>query len=74
MLDRKLIDTQLEQVEACLENRHAPEDMKEGLRRLSAVLSRRRTLQAETDELRAQRNSLSKEIGPLMKQTVARVY
>ena len=67
MLDHKLIRTHFEAVEACLEKRHASEDMKQGLQRLSSVLTRRRELQTETDELRAQRNNLTKQIGPLMK-------
>ena len=67
MLDPKLIRTQFEAIKTCLENRHAPEDMKSGLIRLRSVLERRRELQTETDELRAQRNNLTKQIGPLMK-------
>ena len=67
MLDRKLIHSQLEAVQTCLENRYASDDMKQGLQRLSEALIRRKELQGETDELRAQRNSLTKQIGPLMK-------
>jgi seryl-tRNA synthetase len=60
MLDHKLIRSHFEAVEACLEKRHASDDMKTGLQRLSSVLNRRRELQTETDDLRAQRNTLTK--------------
>ena len=67
MLDPKLIRTQFEAIETCLDVRNAPDDMKSGLHRLRSVVARRRELQTETDELRAQRNNLTKQIGPLMK-------
>ena len=67
MLDRKLIHSHLAELQADLERRHAPEDMRTGLNRLAAAITRRRELQGETDELRSQRNTLSKQIGPLMK-------
>ena len=66
-VDRKLIHSHFSELQADLERRHAPEDMRTGLNRLAAAITRRRELQGETDDLRSQRNTLSKQIGPLMK-------
>jgi seryl-tRNA synthetase len=67
MLDRKLVAGNPDAVRANLAKRSASEELLGGLDRLVAVINRRRELQTETDALRADRNSLSKQIGPMMK-------
>ncbi len=67
MLDRNLVARDLDGLRANLRKRHAPEEMVSALDRFSAVLNRRRELQAETDALRAERNEMTRQIGPLMK-------
>lgn len=67
MLDRNLVASQPEMVVDTLRRRHASAEAFTVLDGLSAAIARRRALSTQTDELRAERNRLSKEIGPLLK-------
>ncbi|MCK6503017.1 serine--tRNA ligase [Myxococcota bacterium] len=67
MLDRNLVALHPEVVRESLQRRHASAEALALLDRLVAVIERRRELTTETDNLRGERNRLSKEIGPLMK-------
>ena len=68
MLDRNLVLANPDIVRENLQKRNASEDMKSDLERLIFCIQRRRQLQTETDDLRAERKILSKQIGGLMKQ------
>jgi seryl-tRNA synthetase len=68
MLDRRLIIEHTDRVMASLSKRHAGEDSINAVNRLVEMDSLRKSVTTETDELRAKRNSLSKQIGPLMQQ------
>ncbi|MGC6510858.1 MAG: serine--tRNA ligase [Myxococcota bacterium] len=67
MLNRKLIHEQPDLIRSNLNKRHASEGMQHDLNLLLAAIDRRRELLLETEELRAQRNQLSRQVGPLMK-------
>lgn len=67
MIDRRIVASDTARVRRSLERRHADPATFDDLEHLAAAIARRRELQAITDELRAQRNSLTREIGPLMK-------
>ncbi len=67
MLDRRLVAQEPDRVRANLDRRNAPADQRDAFERVVTVLSRRRELQTETDNLRAERNELTRQIGPLMK-------
>ena len=64
MLDINLLRTQLDNIAARLATRGKPIDFSE----FSALEAERKTLQTRTQELQAQRNSLSKQIGMLKGQ------
>ena len=64
MLDIQLLRTNLDAVVAGLAKRGKPIDFAE----FSALEAERKTLQTRTQELQAQRNSLSKQIGMLKGQ------
>ena len=68
MLDRNLVANSLDTILEHLHKRHASEDMLSEMNKLSAVITRRRELQTKTDELRASRKKLSKQIGGLMRE------
>lgn len=68
MLDRRLIIDHTDTVMQSLEKRHAGEDSIQAVQRLVEMDALRKSVTTETDELRAKRNSLSKQIGPLMQQ------
>ena len=68
MLDRRLIIEQPDQVRAALKKRRADEDTLTALERIIEMDAQRKTVNTETDALRAKRNALSKEIGPLMRE------
>lgn len=68
MLDRNLVLSNPDLLRENLTHRNASEDSHADLERLIFCIQRRRNLQTETDDLRAQRKSLSKQIGGLMKQ------
>jgi len=68
MLDRNLVLSNPDLIRENLKNRHASEEMSSELERLIFCIQRRRQLQTETDNLRAERKSLSKQIGGFMKQ------
>ena len=67
MLDRNLVAREPEAVREALRRRQAPDEVISSLDRFIAVLTKRRELQGETDELRAERNRTTQQIGPLMK-------
>lgn len=67
MLNRKLIHDQPDLIRATLQKRHASDEVSSDLNTLLAVIERRKELLQETEELRAQRNVLSREVGSLMK-------
>ena len=68
MLDRRLIIDQPELVRAALNKRHADENTLAALERIIAMDAQRKSVNTETDDLRAKRNALSKQIGPLMRE------
>ena len=68
MLDRRLIIEHTDTVLDSLSRRHAGEDSTHAVKRLVEMESSRKAVTTETDELRAKRNALSKQIGPLMQQ------
>jgi seryl-tRNA synthetase len=68
MLDRRLIIENTDAVKAALKKRHADEESVTAVDRIVEMDGRRKTVTTETDELRAKRNSLSKQIGPLMRE------
>jgi len=67
MLDRNLVARDPELVREMLRSRNASDEALDSLDRFVDVLSQRRELQTETDQLRAERNNMTKQIGPLMK-------
>ncbi len=67
MLDRNVVADTPELVAESLARRNAPQEVRDSLDALVALIGRRRELTAETDELRAERNRMTREIGPLMK-------
>lgn len=67
MLNRRLVTENPAGVRDSLTRRNAGDDQFAAFDRLETVLSRRREVQTESDALRAERNSLTKQIGPLMK-------
>ena len=68
MLDRRLIIEQTDTVRAALTLRHADDETMAAVDRIVEMDVRRKAVNTETDELRAKRNSLSKQIGPLMRE------
>lgn len=67
MLDRRLIIEQTDLVRAALTLRQADGETMAAVDRIVEMDARRKAVNTETDELRAKRNSLSKQIGPLMR-------
>lgn len=67
MLDPSLVASQPDLVRANLSRRSGASEHLAILDRLVAVNARRREVQTESDQLRAERNALSKEVGALMK-------
>jgi len=65
MIDPHLIADQPDLVQRHLERRHADPSMHDDLQRIVALSERRSELIGERDALRAERNTLSKEIGQL---------
>ncbi|MEL6348384.1 MAG: serine--tRNA ligase [Myxococcota bacterium] len=68
MLDARLIADNPQIVRDTLERRHAKPEAFQDLDALSSLITRRKTMQAETDDLRAEKNRISKQVGALMKQ------
>ena len=68
MLDRRLIIEEPDLVRSALAKRRADEDTLAALERIIAMDAQRKAVNTETDALRAKRNALSKEIGPLMRE------
>ncbi len=68
MLDRNLVANNLERVLENLHKRHANDELLSDLEKLSAIITRRRELQTQTDGLRGERKKLSKQIGSLMRE------
>ena len=67
MLDRRLVIENTDVVRAALKKRHADASTMAAVDQIVSMDGRRKAVNTETDELRAKRNSLSKEIGPLMR-------
>jgi len=67
MLDRNLVTDNLNLVRENLTRRNAGQGIFQELERLGVVIERRRQLQQETDDIRAERNRISKQIGPMMR-------
>ncbi|MEC7987361.1 MAG: serine--tRNA ligase [Myxococcota bacterium] len=67
MLERNRLISDPESVRKNLKMRRAGEEMFTDLERLIECINTRRAVQKETDQLRANRKSLSKKIGQLMK-------
>jgi len=67
MLDRRLIIEHTDLVRASLAKRHADEASIAAVERIVEMNDLRKTVNTETDLLRAKRNALSKSIGPLMR-------
>jgi seryl-tRNA synthetase len=67
MLDRELLANHPELVRASLVRRKASKELFDAVERLSAIIARRRALQAEADKCRMVKNELSPKIGALMK-------
>jgi len=68
MLDRRLITENTDAVKAAMTKRHADDGTHAAVDRIVDMDSRRKSVTTETDELRAKRNTLSKQIGPLMRE------
>jgi len=68
MLDRRLIIEHTDQVRASLAKRHADEASIAAVDRIVEMNDLRKSVNTETDTLRAKRNALSKSIGPLMRE------
>ena len=68
MLDRRLIIEHTDLVRASLTKRHADETSIAAVERIVEMNDLRKTVNTETDTLRAKRNALSKSIGPLMRE------
>lgn len=67
MLDRRLIIEHTDLVRTSLAKRHADETSIAAVERIVEMNDLRKTVNTETDTLRAKRNALSKSIGPLMR-------
>ncbi len=67
MLDSRFIVDNPDVVRGSLKRRHADDKTMAALERVLEIDGQRRALVTQTDELRAQRNQLTKQIGPLMK-------
>ena len=67
MLDRNMVANHPEKVREALVKRNASDEQLHELSKLVAVINRRRKLQSETDSLRGERKSASRDIGKLMK-------
>lgn len=67
MLDRRLIIEHTDLVRDSLTKRHADETSIAAVERIVAMNDLRKSVNTETDTLRAKRNALSKSIGPLMR-------
>ena len=68
MIDPNLVAEDPERIKRNLRKRHAGDDAVQDVERIVALSDRRRELVRERDDLRSQRNTLSKEIGGLFKQ------
>jgi len=68
MLDPRFIVDNADTVRESLNRRHADENTLAALERVIEIDGQRRALITKTDELRAARNQLTKQIGPLMKE------
>jgi seryl-tRNA synthetase len=68
MLDRRLITDHTQTVRDALEKRHADSATLAALDQIVALDARRKVVNTEADDLRAKRNALSKQIGPLMRE------
>jgi seryl-tRNA synthetase len=68
MLDSRFIVENPDTVRESLQRRGADEATLSALQRVIDIDGQRRALVTQTDELRAQRNQLTKQIGPLMKE------
>ncbi|MGB0638603.1 MAG: serine--tRNA ligase [Myxococcota bacterium] len=68
MLDRRFITEQPDVVRGSLTKRNADEGTLAALEQIIEMDQHRKNVNTETDELRATRNSLSRQIGPLMQQ------
>lgn len=68
MLDLNYVRENLDQVQAALEARHASEEMFALLKSFAEADKDRRSAIAESDQLNAERNKLSQEVGSLMKE------
>jgi seryl-tRNA synthetase len=68
MLDRRFITEQPDVVRASLTKRNADEGTLAALEQIIEMDQHRKNVNTETDDLRATRNSLSRQIGPLMQQ------
>ena len=62
MLDRRLIIEQPDLVRTALNKRNADEDTLAALERIIDMDAQRKAVNTETDDLRAKRNALSKQI------------
>ncbi|HEU4435358.1 MAG TPA: serine--tRNA ligase, partial [Pyrinomonadaceae bacterium] len=68
MLDLNYVRDNIDTVTEALEKRHASDEMFAQLKNFADADKDRRTAIGESDQLNAERNKLSKEIGGLMKQ------
>ena len=68
MLDRKLVTSNPELIREQLKRRSGSEPFLLSLDELIGVVELRRSLQTATDELRHEKNALSKQIGPMMRE------
>lgn len=68
MLDLNYVRENLDQVQAALEARHASEEMFALLKSFAEADKDRRSAIAESDQLNAERNKLSQQVGSLMKE------
>jgi seryl-tRNA synthetase len=71
MLDLNYVRDNIDKVNEALDKRHASEEMFAQLKNFADADKDRRTAIGESDQLNAERNKLSKEIGGLMKQGAA---
>ena len=68
MLDARMIAREPEAVREMLRRRNANEQMLSDLESLVSLIDKRRSLQTETDQLRAEHKRLSRQVGELFKQ------
>src|ERR1051326_1915059 len=68
MLDLNYVRENLIEVQRALENRGASDEMLRQLQQFSSYDAERRQIIAESDNLNAQRNQMSLQIGSLMKE------